>query len=52
MYKEMSFRLNAYNFGKIYRKLLSRNIREKISNFLPIKRTTPDNIYYGSQWWN
>ena len=52
MYKEMSFRLNAYNFGKIYRKLLSRNMREKISNFQPIKRTTPDNIYYGSSWWN
>lgn len=52
MYKEMSFRLNAYNFGKIYRKLLSRRFREAISNIPFIKRTTPENIYYGSQWWN
>ena len=35
-----------------YRKLLSRNIRDFISKFYLIKRTTPKNIYYGSQWWN
>ena len=52
IYKEMSFRLNSYNFGKLYRKLLNRKIRELISKFPPIKRTTPENIYYGSQWWN
>ena len=52
MYKEMSFRINAYNFGKIYRKLLSRKFRESISNIPFIKRKTPENIYYGSSWWN
>ncbi|ASJ21057.1 glycosyl transferase [Brachyspira hampsonii] len=52
MYKEMSFRLNAYNFGKLYRKLLGRKFREAISNIPFIKRKTPENIYYGSQWWN
>ena len=52
IYKEMSFRINAYNFGKLYRKLLSRKFRELISNFPPIKRITPKNIYYGSSWWN
>ena len=52
MYREMSFRLNAYNFGKIYRKLLGRKFRESISNIPFIKRTTPENIYYGSQWWH
>lgn len=51
-YKEMSFRLNAYNFGFWYRKLLSRKIREIISKIPFIKRQTPENIYYGSQWWN
>nr|WP_232474443.1 beta-1,6-N-acetylglucosaminyltransferase [Brachyspira pilosicoli] len=52
MYKEMSFRLNSYNFGKLYRLIFHRNIRELLSNFPLIKRTTPKNIYYGSQWWN
>lgn len=52
MYKEMSFRLNSYNFGKLYRLIFHRNIRELLSNFPLIKRTTPENIYYGSQWWN
>lgn len=52
MYKEMSFRINAYNFGKLYRLIFHRNIRELLSNFPLIKRTTPENIYYGSQWWN
>ncbi|WP_295163478.1 beta-1,6-N-acetylglucosaminyltransferase [uncultured Brachyspira sp.] len=52
IYKEMSFRLNAYNFGKIYRKLLGRKLREVLSDIPFIKRTTPENIYYGSQWWN
>ncbi|WP_020004471.1 beta-1,6-N-acetylglucosaminyltransferase [Brachyspira innocens] len=52
MYKEMSFRINAYNFGKLYRKLLSRKFRESISNIPFIKRKTPENIYYGSSWWN
>ena len=52
MYKEMSFRINSYNFGKLYRKLLNRKLRELISKFPPIKRTTPENIYYGSSWWN
>lgn len=52
LYKEMSFRLNAYNFGFWYRKLLSRKIREIISKIPFIKRQTPENIYYGSQWWN
>lgn len=52
LYKEMSFRLNAYNLGFWYRKLLSRKIREIISNIPFIKRQTPENIYYGSQWWN
>ncbi|CRF31617.1 glycosyl transferase [Brachyspira suanatina] len=52
IYEEMSFRLNSYNFGKIYRKLLNKKIRESISNIPFIKRTTPDNIYYGSSWWN
>ncbi|ADG72057.1 beta-1,6-N-acetylglucosaminyltransferase [Brachyspira murdochii] len=52
IYKEMSFRLNAYNFGKLYRKLLGRKFREAISNIPFIKRKTPENIYYGSQWWN
>ena len=52
IYKEMSFRLNAYNFGKLYRKLLSRKFREIVSNIPFIKRKTPENIYYGSQWWN
>ena len=51
-YNEMSFRLNSYNFGKLYRLIFHRNIRELISKFPPIKRTTPENIYYGSQWWN
>ena len=51
-YNEMDFRLNAYNFGKLYRKLLGKKLRELISKFPPIKRTTPENIYYGSQWWN
>ena len=48
LYKEMSFRLNAYNFGFWYRKLLSRKIREIISKIPFIKRQTPENIYYGS----
>lgn len=52
LYKEMSFRLNAYNFGFWYRKLLSRKIREIISKIPFIKRQTPENIYYGSSWWN
>lgn len=52
LYKEMSFRLNAYNFGFWYRKLLSRKIREIVSKIPFIKRQTPENIYYGSQWWN
>lgn len=52
MYKEMSFRLNSYNFGKLYRLIFHRNIRELLSNFPLIKRATPKNIYYGSQWWN
>lgn len=52
MYKEMSFRLNSYNFGKLYRLIFHRNIRELLSNFPLIKRTIPENIYYGSQWWN
>lgn len=52
LYKEMSFRLNAYNFGFWYRKLLSRKIREIISKIPFINRQTPENIYYGSQWWN
>ena len=52
IYNEMSFRLNAYNFGKLYRKLLNRQIRKIISEFPFIKRTTPENIYYGSSWWN
>ncbi|WIH81398.1 beta-1,6-N-acetylglucosaminyltransferase [Brachyspira pilosicoli] len=52
MYKEMSFRLNSYNFGKLYRLIFHRNIRELLSNFPLIKRITPKNIYYGSQWWN
>lgn len=52
LYKEMSFRLNAYNFGFWYRKLLSRKIREIVSTIPFIKRQTPENIYYGSQWWN
>ncbi|WP_302279610.1 beta-1,6-N-acetylglucosaminyltransferase [Brachyspira pilosicoli] len=52
LYKEMSFRLNSYNFGKLYRLIFHRNIRELLSNFPLIKRTTPKNIYYGSQWWN
>lgn len=52
MYKEMSFRLNSYNFGKLYRLIFHRNIRELLSNFPLIKRTTPKNIYYGSSWWN
>ncbi|MEI0611888.1 beta-1,6-N-acetylglucosaminyltransferase [Brachyspira pilosicoli] len=52
IYSEMCFRLNTYNFGKIYRKLLNRKLRELISSFPPIKRTTPENIYYGSSWWN
>lgn len=51
-YDEMSFRLNSYNFGKVYRKLFGRKFRDFISKFPPIRRTTPDNIYYGSQWWN
>lgn len=52
LYKEMSFRMNAYNFGFWYRKLLSRKIRETISEIPFIKRQTPENIYYGSSWWN
>ena len=52
IYKEMSFRLNSYNFGKLYRKLLNRKIRELIYFLNPAKRTTPKNIYYGSSWWN
>ncbi len=48
----MSFRMNAYNFGFWYRKLLSRKIREMISEIPFIKRQTPENIYYGSSWWN
>lgn len=52
LYNEMSFRLNAYNLGFWYRKLLSRKIRETISNIPFIKRQTPENIYYGSSWWN
>ena len=52
IYKEMSFRLNSYNFGKLYRLIFHRNIRELLSSFPLIKRHTPENIYYGSQWWN
>lgn len=52
LYKEMSFRLNSYNFGFWYRKLLNRKVREIISNIPFIKRQTPQNIYYGSSWWN
>lgn len=52
LYREMSFRMNAYNFGFWYRKLLSRKIRETISEIPFIKRQTPENIYYGSSWWN
>ena len=51
-FNEMSFRLNSYNFGKTYRKFLNRRVREVISNFPLIKRSTPENIYYGSSWWN
>lgn len=51
-YEEMSFRLNTYNFGKFYRFFLHRNVRAFLSNLPFIKRTTPENIYYGSQWWN
>lgn len=52
LYKEMSFRLNAYNFGFWHRKLLSRKIRDIVSTIPFIKRQTPENIYYGSSWWN
>ncbi|WP_300370948.1 beta-1,6-N-acetylglucosaminyltransferase [Brachyspira sp.] len=52
IYNEMSFRLNTYNFGKLYRLILHRKIRKFLSDLAIIKRTTPENIYYGSQWWN
>lgn len=52
LYKEMSFRLNSYNFGFWHRKLLNRKIRGLISEIPFIKRQTPENIYYGSSWWN
>lgn len=51
-YGEMSFRISGYNFGKLYRKVLSRKIRELISNLPFLKREMPKNIYFGSQWWN
>lgn len=52
IYNEMSFRLNTYNFGKLYRLFLHKNIRKFLSDLPIFKRSTPENIYYGSQWWN
>ncbi len=51
-FNEMSYRLNTYNFGLWYRKLLSRKVRVSISNISFLKRETPNNIYYGSSWIN
>lgn len=51
LFNEMSYRLNTYNFGFWYRKLLNKKLRVAISNIPFIKRETPENIYYGSNWW-
>lgn len=52
LYEEMKFRISGYNFGKLYRKILSRKIREIISNLPFLKREMPKNLYFGSSWWN
>lgn len=49
---DIARRMNNYNFGKIYRLILSEAIRKSISNLPFIKRQIPDNLYFGDQWFN
>lgn len=52
LHKEMSKRMNNYNFGHSYRQLIHISIRTFLSNLPFLKRTLPKNIYFGSQWFN
>ncbi len=45
-------RMNNYNFGFWYRKLLHVSFRTFVSNLKPFRREFPKNLYFGSQWFN
>ena len=50
LHKEMSKRMNNYNFGYLYRQLLHVSIRTFFSNLPFLKRTLPQNMYFGYTW--
>ena len=52
IYDSLLKRMNNYNFGFWYRKILHVSLRTFISNIGPWKRLFPTNLYFGSTWFN